>query len=132
MGYLTLQTCFWSKIQYCCSVFQISVILLIFFFVILLKDERDATCFSMWAFELLEVFWGDRWVGKAHVVELLFKSASSLWWVRVFCYLLFIWSYIHFVLTLKEGLSDHRPGIKDVDNFSKSPYDYSDYHILSS
>lgn len=68
---------------------------------------------------MLEVFWGDGWVGKVHVVELLFRTKSSFQWVWAFCYLLFIWSNAHFC-DLKKGLSCHRPVMKNFDNPQKS------------
>lgn len=49
------------------------------------------------------------------------------------CFVIFCLSDHTFIfVTLKKGLSCHRPGMKNFDNFSKSPYYYDDDHILSS
>lgn len=123
-----LKTCCWSKIKYCCAVFQVNVVLEqgkrflhSFFFFFLIKDERDTTCFCLWTFEMLEVFWGDGLAGKVHVVELLFRTKSSFRWVWAFWYLLFIWSYVHFC-DLKKGLSCNRPVMKNFDNSRKASW----------
>lgn len=79
-------------------------------------------------FEISEIFWGARLIGRVHVVGLLFRTVAAFG------------GYKHFdksdntliFVTLKEGLSGHKPWMKYVDNFSKNPSYYCSDHTQSS